>query len=189
MNYKLVPVLLLLSISSLYGQAGVQIYAGISNATSKDSLLTPEGTSHPGFHIGIDARLNSGNMYFVVGGQYHRVEFLADSEKSYFSVTNKMNWLKFRAGLGYNVYNFSEKVALRAKTLASIDVISSHPGKVVSGPYENFNSGTAGVVGGLGADFYNFTFDIEYEYGFFNAVNMVSSTSVNFLTVSLGVVF
>ncbi len=176
-------------ISSMSGQAGLQVYAGISNATSKDSLLTPSGTSHPGFHIGLDARLNSGNMYFVVGGQYHSIEFLASDEKSYFSVTNKMNWLKFRVGLGYNVYNFNEKVALRAKTLGSIDVISSHPGRVVNGPYENYNSGTAGLIAGLGADIYNITVDLEYEFGFFNAVNMVPSTSVNFFTFSLGFVF
>lgn len=178
-----------LILSSTYSQAGLQVYAGISNANSKDSLLTPEGTSHPGYHIGLDARLNSGNMYFMVGGQYHSIEFLADSDKSYFSVTNKMNWMKFRVGLGYNIYNFSERVALRAKTLGSIDVISSHPGKTLNGPYENYNSGTAGVIVGLGADVHSITIDLEYELGFFNAVNMVSSTSFNFFTMSVGFVF
>lgn len=174
---------------SLIGQAGLQVYAGISNAKSKDALLTPDGTSHPGYHFGLDARLNSGNMYFVVGGQYHSIEFLADTDKSYFSVDNKMNWLKLRFGLGYNIYNFNEKVAIRAKTLGAINVISSHPGAVIDGPYEIFNSGTAAAILGVGTDFHNITFDIEYELGFFNAVNMVPSTSINFFTISLGFVF
>jgi len=179
----------LISSTSLFGQSGLQLYTGISNAKSKDALLTPEGKSHPGFHLGADARLNSGNMYFVVGGQYHVIEFLAVDDKNFFSIDQKMQWLKLRVGLGYNIYNFNSRLAIRAKTLGSIDVISSHPGSIAMGPYEIFNSGTAGAVIGIGLDAYGFTFDIEYEKGFFNAVNMVKGTEFNFFTISIGVIF
>ena len=100
-----------------------------------------------------------------------------------------MNWGKLRAGLGFNVINIiEEKIALRAKVLGSIASILKVP-EVPSAPYQNYNSGTAGAVLGVGCDLLAFTLDVEYEKGFFNAVNMVEGTEFDFWTVSVGVRF
>jgi len=192
MKYLLIPLFVLsaLHCSSQVGQAGIHIYAGISNATNKDALVTPEGTTHPGFLIGADARLNSGNMYFLVGGQYHSLDYLAQTEKSYLSIDEKMAWLKLRIGLGFNLFNFSEKIAIRAKALGGINVISSYP-STLDAPYrdDGYNTGTAGATLGLGIDVYNITLDVEYEKGIFNAVNKVKGTEFDFLMMTMGFFF
>lgn len=167
------------------GQSGIQFYTGITNATNKDKLITPEGLSHPGWHVGADARLIDGKMFFVLGGQYHQVEFIAQDEKSYYSVENSMTWLKLRAGLGYQLFKLNNSMVLRAKTLVSFNFISGVPTDTPA-PYTNYNSGTVGGVIGFGLDLFNFTIDAEIENGFFKAVNMVSGTEVNFFTLSLG---
>ena len=180
----------LLLASSLYGQAGFNVYAGLSNATNRDATITPEGTSLPGFLVGGDARLNADKMYFVIGGQYHQINFLAQEDKNFFSVDEKMVWLKLRVGLGFDLINFSDNLVLRAKALGSINVISSHP-DIPSAPFSEFsyNSGTAGAVVGFGIDVLCFTFDVEYERGFFNAINMVPGTEYDFVTATVGVFF
>ena len=181
--------LLLVSTNLMTGQAGLNPYVGISNAKNADALITPANTSHPGYLIGVDARLNSGGMYFVIGGQFHNIEFLATDEKSFLTVSNKMNWLKLRFGLGFNVVTLNPKVAIRLKSLGSLNLITSHSDDLKNGPYDSFNSGTAGLVLGAGLDVHGITVDLEFEKGFFNAVNMVSGTTYNFLTMTVGFVF
>lgn len=187
MNLKNILPLILFSYMSFTstGQTGIQFYGGISNATNKDIQITPEGQSHAGYHIGADARLLEGNMYFVLGGQYHNIEFVAKEDKNYFSVANKMKWLKMRVGLGFQVFKLSDAVIFRAKSLVSFNFITDIPTDIVA-PYTNYNSGTLGGVLGIGIDAFNITFDVEYEKGFFKAVNLVSGTEVNFFTMSLG---
>lgn len=154
--------------------------------TNKNKLITPEGTSHPGYHIGADARLNEGKMYFIVGGQYHNVAFDAQTENTYFSVDNSMNYIKIRVGLGYEVITFNEHFCIRGKTLFSINLLSSYPNDLPGAPYSNYNSATVGATLGLGLDFYNISLDFELDNGFFKAVNQVDGTEVNFFTISLG---
>lgn len=181
---------ILFTLQNIFSQSesGLQVYYGLSTAKSQNSLLTPSGLSHKGYHIGADGRLNSGNMYFMLGGQYHVMNFIAGRGGN-FSIKDKMTWMKLRFGLGYNVINFTEKIALRAKTLLALDFIGSYPDNLEGAPFQMYNSGTAGAVAGIGVDVYAFTFDIEYEKGFFNAVNMVDDTSFNFWLVNVGVKF
>jgi len=190
MKTLLKALILVLVTTTIYGQSGLNVYAGLANATNKDALVTPEGRSHPGFMIGCDARLNADNMYFVVGGQYHKINFLAQSDKSYFSVDEKMTWVKLRVGLGYNIAHFTDKIILRAKTLGTINLISSYP-ELAEAPYSgiDYNSSTAGAVLGLGIDVYSITLDVEYEKGFFNAVNKIKGTEFDFLNITLGFIF
>jgi len=172
--------------SIAFAQSGLQFYGGISNASNNDMAITPEGQSHPGYHFGADARLVDGNMYFILGGQFHKVEFLSQTEKDYFSVEDNFNWMKLRVGLGYQFVRFTDKIILRGKSLISFNFMSKVPDSVTDAPYLNYNSGTVGGVLGIGMDIYNFTIDAEYEKGFFKAVNMVSGTEFNFITFSLG---
>lgn len=190
--YRLLITLSIALITcSLSAQSGLQVYTGISSASSADSNITPEGLSHKGYHIGADGRLNSGNMYFMIGGQFHALNYLAENEGGYFSIDDKFSWIKARFGLGYSLFNFNEIVVLRAKSLLGLNFISSYPDGIVGEPYPDntYNSGTAGVTLGLGVDVLFFTFDVEYEKGFFNAVNMVKGTEFNFINVNVGVKF
>ena len=184
----LVLLFLVFGSTCLLAQNGLNVYAGISQAKSGDTALTPDGQSHKGYFLGADARLNRGNMYFILSGQYHVISLLADEDAAFFSVEDKMTWAKLRFGLGYTIVNFSDKIALRAKTLLSLNLIGAAD-DVEGAPYEVYNAGTAGGHLGLGLDFFAFTFDVEYEKGFFTAVNMVDNTGFDFLTVAVGVKF
>lgn len=185
---KIIFVLILASLGcmDLISQNGINIHAGITTMTNKDMLITPEGTSHPGYHFGADARLNEGKMYFIVGGQFHNVAFDAQTEKSFFSVTNSMKYIKIRVGLGYQVITINENLCIRGKTLVSINLLSSYPNDLAGSPYSNYNSSTVGATLGLGLDFHNISLDFEIDNGFFKAVNQVDGTEVNFFSVSLG---
>lgn len=185
-NFSL-SILLFLSFSySLLSQNGIQVYGGISDATNKNENVTPSGTSHSGWHLGADARLNEGKMYFMVGMQYHKIQFTAQSDKSYFKNENTYNWTKFRVGLGYNVINFNPNFFLRGHSLLSFNLVNGVPTDNGLGQWGNYNSGVAGANLGLGFDFYNITFDVAYEIGIFNLINMTPGTSMDCLTVSLG---
>jgi len=173
-------------VGLVLSQNGINIHAGITTMTNKSVLITPEGTSHPGYHFGADARLNDGKMYFIVGGQFHNVAFDAQTDKSYFSVENSMKYIKIRVGLGYEVITINENFCIRGKTLFSINLLSSYPSDLIGAPYNNYNSSTVGATLGLGLDFNNISLDFELDNGFFKAVNQVSGTEVNFFSTSLG---
>ena len=176
----------LLTIGTVYGQAGLQFYGGTSTAQNRDQSITPSGQTHTGYHFGLDARLNEGNMFFGGGVEYSSIDFIADQNKSYFSVDHPMNWFKIRVGLGYKLINITDKINIRAKTYGSINMITNYPKDMIDVPYSQYNSGTAAAVIGLGFDIYSFTIDFEYERGFFNAVHLIKGTEIDFYKLSLG---
>jgi len=182
-------LLLLTFIQTAQAQSGINVYAGLSSASNKSTLITPDGHAHNGYHIGADARLNEGKMYFLLGGQYHVIDYISSPESAYLSFDSKMSWIKLRVGLGFNLVEFTDHIAITAKALGGINVISSYPSILAGAPYDNYNTGTAGASLGLGADIFNITVNVEYEKGFFNAVNMVSGTEFDFLTFSVGFLF
>lgn len=183
----LFSVLLFLSLTTgVFCQAGIEIYGGISDAKNKNMSITPEGTSHAGWHAGVDARLNEGKMYFIAGLQYHVIDFIAQEDKSYFSSDESYSWTKVRVGLGYNVININENVFFRGHTLLSFNLINGVPSESLNTRITNYNSGTAGLNLGLGFDVYNFTIGAAYEIGFFKLVTMMPETEMDFLTLSIG---
>lgn len=178
--------ILLLFPMTVFTQGGIQFYGGIQYAQNRSELITPESTSHPGYFYGMDIRLNDGKMFFGGGLEMGKTEFMAQSEKSYFSQKNSMNWLKVRFGLGYRIFAIGKDISGRLKTYASINMITSHPEDMIEAPYSNYNSGVAAATLGFGIDIAFITFDIEYERGFFNAVNLVSGTEFDFYKLSTG---
>ncbi|MBT8190148.1 MAG: hypothetical protein HKN67_06620 [Saprospiraceae bacterium] len=176
----------MLTIGTTYGQAGLQLYAGTSNAMNRDASITPQGQSHTGYHFGLDARLNEGKMFFGGGLEYSSINFVAKQNKSYFSVDHPMTWFKIRIGLGYKLIDITDKINIRAKTYGSINMITKYPEDMIDVPYTRYNSGTAAGVIGLGMDIHSLTLDFEYERGFFNAVHLVKGTEIDFYKLSLG---
>lgn len=179
-------VILLSCIGHFAFSQGINPYIGTSSAVSKLESITPEGFAHPGYVIGVDARLNEGKMYFYGGGQFHKISFAARDGFSLTPDGNTFNWLKFRVGLGYDLFYLSEGLfVIRGKTLASFDFISGVPDTAS----QAYNDGVAGLVFGLGTDISMFTFDIEYELGMFNAVNKVADSKFDFVNFTVGVIF
>lgn len=163
---------------------GINIHFGTSSATNK--FLTPDGFSNSGFVLGADVRLNEGNMYFYGGVQYHKLGFTPTESFSLFPEDPSFNFLKFRVGLGYNLFDINDNmIVFRGKTLASFDIINGVPETSLI----TFNDGVAGLVLGLGVDVFMITLDVEYEIGFFNAVNQIKETSYSFINFTTGVIF
>lgn len=182
-------VLLIIGFASLNlsSQTGLQFYGGLTKATNNNALITPEGSSQNGWHIGADARLNEGKMYFLVGLQYHKINLIPSSVDTFaVSDSPKYGWTKLRVGLGYKVINFSEHIFLRGHTLASFNLTNGVPSDAGPNIFTNYNSGIAGANLGLGFDIYNFTITASYEIGFFNLGNMLEGSEMDFLTISAG---
>lgn len=173
-------------LSSSYAQAGLQFYAGTSTGKNRSIEITPQDYSHTGYHLGLDARLNEGKMYFGLGMEYANIGFLANEKRNYFSVDKAMSWFKLRVGLGYKLIDSGKKTSIRAKTYGSINMLTKYPNDMPEAPYTKYNSGTAAAVFGLGMDIYGITLDFEYERGFFNAVHLVKETEFDFYKLSLG---
>jgi len=184
--YNSILVIFLLSFAgtSTFAQ-GINAYFGTSSMTNGLAAITPDGTSHPGFVLGADVRLNEGDMYFLLGLQYHKNTLQAQSGFELFPSGETINFLKFRVGLGYDVIHLSDLITIRGKTLGSIDMISGVPDTFTP----LYNDGVAGVVLGLGTDISIFTFDIDYELGLFNGINKVADSKISFITFVVGVVF
>jgi hypothetical protein len=180
---------LVFSCDTLYSQAGINLYGGLSKATNRNTSITPEGSSHGGWHIGADARLNRGKMYFVVGLQYHKIDLLPSSDILDPIEAFPYSWTKVRVGLGYKVINFSDDIYLRGHTLASFNLVNGVTNDAGAGVFTNYNSGTAGANLGLGLDIFCFTITASYEIGFFNLGNMLDGSEMDFLTLSAGVKF
>lgn len=170
---------------NLSSQAGIGFSSGLSLGYNNDSVVTPENTKHTGYFIGADTNLNSGKMYFIVGGQYQKLSFLASSENAFFENNPAMTYFNLRVGLGFEVINFSDNVKLNTKALGTINTLLSYPESFLTEPYDTFNTSTAGIVLGLSIDFSLISVFAEYNKGFVNAVNEVPNTEFDFISFGL----
>ncbi|MBT8231886.1 MAG: hypothetical protein HKO66_05475 [Saprospiraceae bacterium] len=183
---QLLCLMFLLLSCFAFSQAGIQFMGGLSSAQNENLEVTPEGSSHSGYFFGADAALNQGKMFFIIGAQYHKLSFEAQTTKNYFSVENPMNWFKLRFGLGFQLFQISDDIKVKAKTLASINALVSYPENFNPEPYHIYNSSVAAIALGLGLEFKSISFELGYDIGFFNAVNKIENSKFDFLTASLG---
>jgi len=170
------------------GKGGATIYTGLTSATSQDELLTPEGTSITGYHVGLDARLFSGTMFFGGGIQYHKLTLLATEDAEFFSPEKSHNVVKTRFGLGFNIHQFTHLITLRAKAYGSFNFNLEYDPDMVPSNYE-YTGAYAGAIGGLGVDIGFIAIDLEYEKGLVNALSMRPDSKLDIWTVSVGFFF
>jgi len=170
------------------GKGGAIIYTGLTNATSQDNYFTPEGTAISGYHIGLDARLFSGTMYFGGGLQYHKLTLLAKEESDFFSPTPSHNLVKARFGLGFNIHQFTNLITLRAKLYGTFNFNMQWDKELVPEDYI-FTGAYAGGIGGLGIDIGFVAIDVEYEKGLVNALSMRPDSKLDIWTLSVGFFF
>jgi hypothetical protein len=184
-------LILLLSIfaTSIIGQdAGLHLYGGASNMYNKNTIYTPEGMVHGGHHFGGDFQINSGDMYFMLGLQYHRTDLVPAAKSSLKDLQVPLVWIKPRVGLGYNLFHIGKLFTVRAKTLVSVDMMIQNA-ETTAYVQTPLNDGTASAIGGLGISIGPIRLDAEYHYGLFNAYNKVKDSTYNFWVYSLGFFF
>lgn len=173
---------------SVSGQAGAHVHAGAVAGKFGTETLTPGGTSHRGFRVGVDARLNSGKMFFTGGAHYMKFAFDA-GDGEFFKPGDSFSVQKARFGLGWNLIEVPLVMRLRAKLMGSVNLITAPEDRDLPPQYERMNDGYASLDFGVGVDVLFFTLDVEYEKGLLNAVNMAPDTTIDYWSLTMGVFF
>ena len=176
--------------SGAYSQAGAKLYAGVITTYNKDKVITPKGTLHSGWITGIDARLNSGRMYYLMGGQYGKADLLGTTKPRFFVARQQMTFLKGRVGLGFDMIRISPRFFITSKIVGSINYIVAYPEELLTiEGYKTLNDGTAGLIGGLGVKIGILNIDLEYEHGLFNIIPDKPDSNMNYISLTGGINF
>lgn len=184
-----ISIALLLLGTTVFGQAGAKFYTGVTTAFNKDEIVTPSGTVHSGWIIGIDARLNSDRMYFLIGGLYGKADLIATSSPTFFA-KDQMSFFKGRIGLGFDMIRISPKLFITSKVAGSINYIIDYPKELLTTEgYKILNDGTAGLVGGIGVKIGSINIDFEYEYGLFNLIPKKPDSNMSYISLTGGINF
>ncbi len=147
---------------------GLVIQTGLTLAYAKDSNITRTNQGHYGWMIGADARILESNLYFIIGGQYHKTSIVSTSSPDFFKTDQSV--FMTRCGLGFDLLHLSEKIALRSKLLGSINFILDAPANALNIPgYTQLNDSYLGAVTGVGITIGSFDIDLDFQYGFINA--------------------
>jgi hypothetical protein len=153
----------------LYAQSpGLVIQTGLTASYSKDANITKANQGHYGWMVGADARILEGDLYFLIGGQFHKTDLMSTSSPDFFK--NDWSMVMGRAGFGFNLLHLSERIVFRSKILGSINFILDAPenGQNIPG-YIELNDSYFGAVTGLGLTIGSFDLDLDFQYGFINA--------------------
>ncbi len=167
----------------------MRVYAGSTSLVNKDLVANPEGSSHSGYHIGVDARLMSGGMAFLVGGRFTNVSKIAQEDFKLLGHDSSLGIMNGRVGLDISIYSFAEIARIRAKALGSFDIVLIESGTDEPPAGYAINDGWLGLVGGIGADIGPAVIDIEYEFGLLNAYFEKKKSTFNSLSFSVGFFF
>ena len=192
MKFKQLALIALLFSFCIAGfSQGMTIHAGASSMKTKLPSLTAENTSHTGYHIGADGRLGDDGFYFMVGLQYHKLDFNATSDYSMKVADPNFGIIKGKGGFAFKIFKINEAIVTRLRFMGAIDYLLTHPASDSSDNPSDliFNEGVAGLIGGLEVDIYFMTLNLEYQKGFFNSVKETKNSSMDFITASLGVNF
>lgn len=173
-----------------FGQ-GMVIHAGTSSVKNGLTSITPEGTAHSGYHIGADGRLGDDGFYFLIGLQYHSVDFNATDDFSLKPIDPNLSIIKGKGGFAFKLFQVNKDIVTRLRVLGTIDYLLNIPTLEAANELNgiDYNDAVAGLGGGLELDIYFLTLNLEYHYGFFKSVKETADSSLDFLTFSLGVNF
>ncbi len=187
---QLFVILLLLVGSIAFGQ-GMTLHGGTSSMKSEFLALTPDETAHSGYHLGADGRLGDDGFYFLVGLQYHKLSLSPTEKFSLMPTDPSMNFIKGKGGFAFKIFQINKDIVARLRVLGTIDyLLNGHSlNQDLDLDSKQFNEAVAGAGGGLEIDVYFMTLNLEYQKGFFNALNETPDSSLDFLTFSLGVNF
>lgn len=189
MRIFITALLMVFAFYCLDAQVGAaRIYAGATVMTNSDVNVNPEGMAHTGYALGVDARLMSGGMSFLIGGRYAA---LSRNPIDGFKLTGhegKLTYGSIRGGLDFSIFSFSESMRIRTKLLGSIDLASTSGESNAPDGYD-INDGWMSGVTGLGADLGPIIVDLELALGFLNSYFQKDDTKFNSWTFSVGFQF
>jgi hypothetical protein len=176
----------------MYAQSGgVSVQTGLSYGFTKNKTLTQSGQAHYGWMAGLDARLLGGDMYFLVGAQYHRTSLFSTESVSFFK--NDMDVVMTRLGLGFTIWKLGYKSYLRTKLLGSINFVLDGPDPKPFFPNAaspaNLNDSFLGGTTGLGWTKGALDIDLEFQYGLLNSVFKQPESKINYISLLVGVNF
>jgi hypothetical protein len=188
-----VSMFMLFMSSSIFSQAGMNIYAGPFVMATQDQNFTPKGEYHSGYLVGLHGRLNSDNLYFLLSGEYGLTNIVSNKEIKIFG-DKDLTFFKFKVGLGLDILKLSENAGIRVKGQGVLLSVSKLDETLLNIPrfrddYKDVNDGTVGVATGVGVFLGPLTFDINYEIGFLNFVKEKPDTNLNFLDLVVGLRF
>ena len=169
---------------------GVSLYTGVSAFYNQDPAINAGGNGQYGYLIGFDSRLNSGNMYFSLGGRYIVTSLVPENSMSFFSNAEDYKLAELRAGFGFNLINFNRHTRLRSKVMGSVMMAMNSPSdRVDIEGYEVVNDSWGGVVTGIGLDFGPLTADFEFHKGLVNVYKGQSDSRLNAYAITVGIFF
>ncbi len=187
MKYFSIIILVIASLVNAKGQApGIVIQSGLTAAYSKDFNITKGNEMHYGWMVGADARLLEGDMYFIIGGQYHRTGLMSTASPDFFK---NNDWALFhgRCGVGFNIFRISENIIFRSKILGSINFLLDAPKDALNIPeYKEINDSSLGAVTGLGVTIGSFDIDLDFQYGIINAYKEKPKSTFDIWTLMAG---
>jgi hypothetical protein len=172
-----------------FGQyAGAQVSAGIASISNENTSFTPEGTAHYGYHLGFDARLNEGLMFFNPGLHFYKFSLMSTENMDFFGHEYSMTIIKGRMNMGF-VFDASRVFKPRFKIGGTLNYLTdvTDPNPLNTG-LDELNS-TVGLNAGIGADISVFTIDFDYERGMSNGIKDVEKSRFDYYTFSLGIFF
>jgi hypothetical protein len=190
---KYLSVLCLLFFSKVISaqSGGVSIQSGLTYGFTNEKALTKSGQAHYGWMAGLDARLMGGDMYFLIGGQYHKTNLFSTSDANFFKTDTDI--IMMRLGLGFTVYKIGYRSYLRTKLLGSINFVMDGPDPKPAFPNStapaDLNDSYLGAVTGIGWTKGMIDIDLDFQYGILNSVFKQDKTNFNYLTLMAGINF
>ncbi len=187
MKYLFMCLFLVLYSLDLSSQSpGLVIQAGLTEAYSKDKNVTKSKEGHYGWMFGADARILEGDLYFILGGQYHQTSVKSSGSADFFK-SNDWKILMGRFGFGFNIIKFADNLAIRSKILGSLNYVMDAPtgGLNIDG-YREINDSYLGIVSGLGVTIGSLDIDLDFQYGTINAFRFKPETKFNSWTLMTG---
>jgi hypothetical protein len=179
---------LLLSISLIGQEAGATIYGGLINAKLHSQNYCLNCKYQSGYVVGLDGRLNSGALYFMVSGDYGKLDLLPVETVDYIG-KDKMTLFKLKAGMGFKILGFSDRVYLSSKIQMSFTNIFKYDDTILKLSNYRLNDGFLGATTGLMLNYGVLIIELEFERGLLNMFYDEPETKLNFLTLKTGFKF
>lgn len=187
--FILVTIFASLNTGKAQSTGGLSFQAGLSYGMSKEPALTRSGQGHYGWCAGADARLFGGDIYFLIGGQYHKTSLFSTEKPDFFKTD--MDVIMGRMGMGFSLVRLGYQSYLRTKVLASINFIAKGPDPKTAFPNAvspaNINDSYFGGVTGIGWTKGRLDLDLEFQYGILNSVFGQPKTTFNYFTLLCGI--
>ncbi|HMP28464.1 MAG TPA: hypothetical protein PKD85_02620 [Saprospiraceae bacterium] len=169
-------------------EAGATLYTGLINGKLHQKMTCDQCNFQSGYTIGLDGRLNSGGLFFLISGDFIKFDLLPINKIDYFS-KEKMTLLKLKAGMGFKIISFSKEVFLSSKIQLVFSSIYDYNQELLFESGLQVNDGFLGATSGLMLNYKALIFELEFEKGLLNMFYEMPQTKTDFITLKTGFKF